>query len=174
VATSGAPENYGVVLDAFSLHYLRSTPDDFSGDGTLLCTDSLAIGQRVLDVFDWVGITSPATCSPMSLIIGVDDGVASGPAVMRTALHRSSPNPFNPRTTVRYQLGERTHTRLEVFDVSGRLVRALVDEIQGPDRYSVPWDGRADDGQNAGSGVYWVRLKTASGFDGSTKLVIVR
>jgi hypothetical protein len=73
-------------------------------------------------------------------------------------LHQNSPNPFNPRTIIGYSLPEQCRVRLEVFDVTGRSVKVLVDEIQPGGSHSVDWDGRQTNGTAAASGVYFYRL----------------
>ena len=75
------------------------------------------------------------------------------------ALHQNSPNPFNPSTTIRYYLPERMRVRLEVFDVSGRLVARLADGEQSPGEKAMQWDGRSMRGERASSGVYYYRLQ---------------
>ncbi len=69
------------------------------------------------------------------------------------------PNPFNPRTTIAYQLSDRAHVRLSVYDVSGRLIKALVNQPVEAGRHEVEWDGTDTNGQAAGSGVYFYRLE---------------
>jgi hypothetical protein len=72
-------------------------------------------------------------------------------------LEQNYPNPFNPVTRVSYSLAARTHVSIVVYDVSGRRLRMLVDEVQEPNRYTVGWDGRDDVGRELASGVYFVR-----------------
>ena len=72
-------------------------------------------------------------------------------------LSQNRPNPFNPSTTVRYSIGDRTHVWVAVYDVAGRRVRVLVDEAREPGEYSTPWDGRDDGGNALASGVYFVQ-----------------
>jgi hypothetical protein len=74
------------------------------------------------------------------------------------ALHQNIPNPFNPQTTIRYDLPAPAHIRLAIFDVSGRLVRTLVDEQQAPGSREVIWTGRDDRGAAVSSGVYFYVL----------------
>ena len=64
------------------------------------------------------------------------------------------PNPFNPATTIQYQIMENTHVNLEVFDVSGRRVQILADEVQQAGHYRTEFDG-----SNLASGMYMVRLR---------------
>lgn len=83
------------------------------------------------------------------------------------------PNPFNPKTEVRFGLVKEQKVRLEVFDVRGRLVRRLVDEYVGLGHHSVPWEGDDSSGRPVASGVYFVRLQTEEmGF--SQRILLVR
>ncbi len=84
------------------------------------------------------------------------------------------PNPFNPATTITYGLGERAPVTLRIYDVSGRLVRTLVDEVQEPARsYTVVWDGRNTFGRSVSSGIYFCRL-TAGSRTSTRKMVLLR
>ncbi len=171
---------YRTVLDAFSIHYLRATPAGWTGDGDPLdapgdgtpCAD-YAILARLNDVFDY--LEAPTNTTVMKsfdgLIVGADEVVSPG---VRTALYQNSPNPFNPRTTVRYVVGREAHVSLGIYDVNGRLVRTLVNEVQAPNTYSLQWDGLTDAGAKVSSGVYWARMSTSDGFDASTKMVVLK
>lgn len=75
------------------------------------------------------------------------------------ALAGAYPNPFNPRTTVRYALPAAGPVTLAIHDVTGRLVRVLVDgRVEAAGRHEVMWDGRDDRGRGQASGLYLVRL----------------
>jgi hypothetical protein len=91
-------------------------------------------------------------------------GVAGVDAVPRSlALHPNVPNPFNPSTTVRYDLPLPLPVRLAVYDVAGRLVRALVDDAsQAAGRHEAVWDGRDETGAEVGTGVYFCRLRAGN------------
>ena len=87
-------------------------------------------------------------------------GVHPVPGIERVSLLGNAPNPFNPRTTIRFELPEDTKVELDVFDISGRLVRRLVSEMRtGPARHEVVWDGIDAAGQQVASGVYFYRLR---------------
>jgi DNA-binding beta-propeller fold protein YncE len=76
-------------------------------------------------------------------------------------LHPSVPNPFNPRTTIFYDLPRAMTVTLRVYDVSGRLVRDLVvDEALEEGRHEAVWLGRDDSGRPMASGTYFFRLET--------------
>jgi hypothetical protein len=78
------------------------------------------------------------------------------------ALHQNYPNPFNPGTTIDFALDEDGPVSLRVYDVSGRLVRTLVDGSRPAAAYAEQWDGRDDHGNEVASGVYVYRLTSAS------------
>jgi flagellar hook assembly protein FlgD len=63
--------------------------------------------------------------------------------------------------------------QLEIFDVSGRHVRTLVDRVLGAGEHRANWDGRDDAGSRVGSGVYFARYRGVSG-GGTAKLVLVK
>ena len=83
------------------------------------------------------------------------------------------PNPFNPRTTLRYALPEPGRVRLAIHDLRGRLVRVLVDESQPAGWHTVIWDGRDDRDGEVASGVYVSRLQ-GSGSVKTDKLLLNR
>jgi len=78
-------------------------------------------------------------------------------------LSQNTPNPFNPSTTLRFGLPEAGHVTLAVYDVNGRLVRALVGQAFLPGQHEVVWDGRDGDGREVASGVYMARLTAPQG-----------
>lgn len=72
------------------------------------------------------------------------------------------PNPFNPRTTVYFELLQRERVSLKIYDVSGALVTVLVDESRPRGLHSVEWDGSDSAGHPVSSGVYFFQLLTRS------------
>lgn len=77
---------------------------------------------------------------------------------LRLALHQNVPNPFNPMTSIRYVLPEDGYVRLDVYDVSGRHVRTLVDAFRARGEYTIDWNGIDGQGGPVSSGVYFYRL----------------
>jgi hypothetical protein len=99
-------------------------------------------------------------------------GVPGAP-VAAFGLDQNSPNPFNPRTTIRFSLPEAGRTRLAVYDIRGRRVALLVDEVLAAGDHAVVWDGRDGRGGRAGSGVYLYRLE-AKGQVTSRRMTLVK
>ncbi|UCH85455.1 MAG: T9SS type A sorting domain-containing protein [Candidatus Latescibacterota bacterium] len=88
-------------------------------------------------------------------------------------LDQNFPNPFNPVTTIRFGLRAPALVTLRIYDVSGRLVRELVDEKRVAGTYKETWDGKNTAGKDVASGVYFYRLR-AGGFDQSKKMILTR
>ncbi|MGD8396808.1 MAG: C25 family cysteine peptidase, partial [Candidatus Eiseniibacteriota bacterium] len=105
-----------------------------------------------------------------------DPAAGATSPVVRPALHRAVPNPFNPATRIAFEVpGEPGSARpltLAIYDVTGRRVRTLIDGAVGSGRHVAVWDGRTDRGPGAASGVYLVRL-AMPGFTDSRKIVLL-
>jgi hypothetical protein len=83
------------------------------------------------------------------------------------------PNPFNPATTIDYQLPEAGHATLGIYHVSGRRVKTLVNETRPAGRHEVRWDGRDERGAALSSGVYFARLAFGRGMQ-TRKIVLLK
>ncbi|HSG29065.1 MAG TPA: FlgD immunoglobulin-like domain containing protein, partial [Candidatus Krumholzibacterium sp.] len=88
-------------------------------------------------------------------------------------LENCYPNPFNPVTTIVYDLAGPSAVRMEIFDVNGAKVRRLEDVEQAAGRHKVVWDGSDDSGRPCVSGIYFLRFM-AGGKTDSRKLVLMR
>lgn len=74
------------------------------------------------------------------------------------SLSQNSPNPFNPRTTIRFSLASRSRVLIAIYDVSGALVRRLDAGEQAPGSHQIEWDGTDASGRPVASGNYYYRL----------------
>ena len=106
-------------------------------------------------------------CSPTT---GVEE---TDPSPAANRLHNCFPNPFNPSTTIRFDIAHPAQASLRIYDVAGRLVRVLVDEHLAAGRYEEAWDGRNDGGHKVSSGVYFYRLNTAE-YEQTRKMILLR
>ena len=78
------------------------------------------------------------------------------------ALHPNYPNPFNPKTTINFDLPEETSVELLIYDVMGRLVKTLISEKEMDAGYhSIVWDGEDDNGEIVPAGMYFYKLITS-------------
>lgn len=99
-------------------------------------------------------------------------GVADTPR-STSVLHPAAPNPFNPATTVTFELARQADVRLEILNQVGRRVVTLTNRRYEAGRHQVRWDGRSGGGQAMPSGVYLLRL-TAGGEVSARPLTLVR
>ncbi|HET6462800.1 MAG TPA: FlgD immunoglobulin-like domain containing protein [Candidatus Krumholzibacteria bacterium] len=93
---------------------------------------------------------------------------------LKFALHDAVPNPFNPQTTIRYDVvAGGADVNINIYDVSGRLVRELVNEHRAAGMWSAQWNGEDDRGQRVASGVYFYRMR-AGAFVETKKMVLLK
>ncbi len=78
------------------------------------------------------------------------------------ALGRNYPNPFNPQTTIEYQLSRAANVTLEIFDIGGRKLNTLVRDYKPVGRYKVTWNGKDSMRKTVASGVYLYRILVTS------------
>jgi len=108
----------------------------------------------------------------------VSDEVDNNLLPVGFSLEQNYPNPFNPTTTIKYTVQNNggsfsDRITLKVFNILGREVRTLVDEIQPPGNYSVQWDGADCDDNRVASGIYFYRL-TCDNKSISKKMILLK
>lgn len=90
------------------------------------------------------------------------------------ALLQNFPNPFNPETTIGYELAESADVTLQIYNVVGQVVRTLIaSESQSVGRYQVRWDGMDDRGMPVSSGIYFYQI-SAGKFQDVRKLMLLK
>jgi hypothetical protein len=143
--TGGGPA-LGYIDDA------TGTPGWISGDGETWL--QLAGGHSFAVLPQFVPIEPGMLVKSMGGEAAVPDLLPSAPYLV------AGPNPFNPRTDLRFGLSQAGHTRVAVFDVRGRRVAQLVSEPLAAGHHTVAWLGRDDQGRSVASGVYIVHLSS--------------
>jgi hypothetical protein len=117
-------------------------------------------------------ITTNADCCTVGegLIFAAEDK----PVLPRkTSLGSIVPNPFNPATSISYDIASPGVVEIRAYDVAGRLVRELVKENKTPGRYQVIWNGLNSRGESVASGIYFVRM-IAAGERLTKKMVLIK
>ena len=89
------------------------------------------------------------------------------------ALEQNFPNPFNPNTTIKYAIPNAAHVELTIINLSGQVVRTLVNDDLRANFYSVVWDGRNNRGEEVASGMYFYRIQ-ADKFSAIKKLMLIK
>jgi len=101
-------------------------------------------------------------------LVGISD-VPEAPAFQA----RAYPNPFNPRTTIAWDLPQAGEMRVEIRDGAGRLVKALHLGQAGAGSGQVTWNGKDSSGRNAAAGIYFAQIK-AGELSKSVKITLVK
>lgn len=147
-------QRLGVGEDAIRVH--RWDPDAQQWtevEGAVLDPQSNTATFASSDLSNYYALFAPTA------VTGVETLTPDSPPA-RFLLYPNYPNPFNPATTIRFDLPARSRVRLAVYNLLGQRVALLVDETREPGAYTVRWDGRRDDGRMASSGVYLLRLES--------------
>ena len=117
------------------------------------------------------GVHSASGTNAVVLLTPINISTSAPPA---RALDLSvAPNPFNPRTSIRFTVPGVADAQLDVFDARGRHVRTLLESRIEAGEHRVVWDGRTDGGGLAASGVYHARLRAGSTTE-TVRMVLVR
>jgi beta-glucosidase len=75
-------------------------------------------------------------------------------------LENNYPNPFNPSTTINYELAKSGFVKLEIYNSIGQLVKILENKFHNPGSYSIVWNGKDDKGNTMPSGIYFYRISS--------------
>jgi len=131
--------------------------------------------QVILTVTDNAGALSSVEATVrIESSVGLADAAAAVPTNYR--MLQNYPNPFNPTTTIHYEIPRDSHVRIDLFDLSGRLINSFVDQRQPAGYYSIHWDA-----SNFSSGVYFYRMQAddpasggAEGFSAVKKCILMK
>ncbi|MBI2501708.1 MAG: T9SS type A sorting domain-containing protein [Candidatus Latescibacteria bacterium] len=151
-------DEQGQVVGQGALHPVTPLETFVLEEKLNLPSSAFSAQVRVMDYSGaLVGILDSALLSRMTAVLEEERTPAA------FALAQNFPNPFNPATTIAYQVGREGAVELAVFDLAGARIRTLVSAPQPTGRHTVQWDGTDARGQQAASGIYFYRLSTPQG-----------
>ncbi|MBU0712036.1 T9SS type A sorting domain-containing protein, partial [bacterium] len=84
------------------------------------------------------------------------------------------PNPFNPETTLRFELGKAADVSVQVYDLLGNLVNTLTNSAYQPGEYSLSWNGRDAHDRLSATGIYFLCISSGTGFSSTQKVIFLR
>ncbi|MCD4691582.1 MAG: T9SS type A sorting domain-containing protein [Calditrichales bacterium] len=105
-------------------------------------------------------------------VTGIDD-FRDVTVIRSPTLKRNYPNPFNPVTTIRFELHKKVDVKLVIYNVMGQKVRTLLNGKQNEGVHKVLWSGSDDRGNPVSSGVYFYRLTTEN-YDKTMKMILLK
>ena len=94
------------------------------------------------------------------------------PLPTQFVLHQNSPNPFNPVTTIAFNIPEPTYVEIAIYDLLGGKVRTLVSKEMSPGFHSALWNGKDDEGRLVASGMFIVRMSSSLFMDVKKMLML--
>jgi len=89
-------------------------------------------------------------------------------------LNAAYPNPFNPSTTIGFEIPQHCRVNLTIYDLRGKLVNTLVDEAKSSGSYQVIWKGLDNNNRPVGTGVYFYQMTTDKGFSKTSKVIFLK
>ena len=117
---------------------------------------------------------APVVATDVQLHVKDVSGVPEPTLPVSFALRQCFPNPFNPQTTIAFDLPKQEMATLSVFDLSGRLVKNLITaKLHTPGHHEVVWNGRDDAGRQVASGAYFYRLEAGS-FSETKRMILIK
>lgn len=167
-----AAANYRTVLNGYSLSRLstRGAPGEC---GTEFDRAVPAIAEELRAALRWIFDGDGNVPGLWNDLCPVGDAEPPSYLGAGSRLLQNSPNPFNPRTSIRFALGAAGQARVAIYDAGGREVRLLADERLDAGEHTRIWDGTDAAGRRVPAGVYWSQLRTAD-YESQRKMVILR
>ena len=162
------PEIEEMLVSLFNAAYIRFTAS-LEGDTLIVIEDVPCPYGAAFGTTD----TSLAYLFSMTRTDEITNVAQDAALDLNLRLHPNVPNPFSPSTSIAYELTSHAYVTLNVYSVTGELVRTLADGIEDPGANRVVWDGRNDKGEQVDSGIYFFRLN-AGGFEQVHKMVLLR
>jgi len=108
----------------------------------------------------------------VTLYAGYTSSVSDGIAASGVLLEQNAPNPVSSSTSISFSLPAASNVSLDIFDVSGRLVRTLSSGLKDAGTHQVTWNGKDDSGSRLANGVYYYRLSTSTGVAAKTLTLV--
>jgi hypothetical protein len=90
-----------------------------------------------------------------------------------TALRGNYPNPFNPETTINYDVKGIAPVKIEIYNTKGQLIRTLVNQTKAGGRYQIVWNGRDNNGNSVASGIYHYRMQ-AGDYQATRRMMLMK
>lgn len=167
VATiQNANGDYGAGLEVTSLFDSAIFPS-----GLLMWQNK---SQNKFDLFAWKDVAENAltVCSGDSPT-SVESGALTPSNPDEISLQQNYPNPFNPETMIRFMLRSRKRVIVQVYDLTGKRIKVLLDGLVGAGAHNVSWNGLDHSGRPASSGIYFYQL-VSDGFTETRPMVLLR
>ena len=175
-------------FDSGQLSFIDSSEGPISRQAWSMDKSKVAFGGRrsiwssssppTIKVYDFLNDTIVAlsdTAEPLFWLGGQDLGIKNRPDVMPSNyfLSQNFPNPFNPITTLKYELPEDSFVDVTIYDMLGNVVNNLINTNQSSGYKSVQWDATNNQGELVSAGVYLYKIQ-AGDFVDTKKMILLK
>lgn len=168
--------NWRSVVDGFSFHHLSErgcNDQDCSADSACIIDGAADLMGPMLTWLQDGGAPFDPWRYPCE-DTGVEDDGQSHLSGQVNYLFHSRPNPFTRSATLRFNLASECHANLAIYDVSGRLIKTLVDDKISAGEHTLVWDGTDNAGRRLDSGIFWMKLQAENGYRSHNKIVVLK
>ncbi len=160
-------KRYTISLMNFTNYWIKF---EFYSDGSVHNYEGVYIDSLIITGNNSAVITKSSEEEPYEKLVDgeipeilitnkpLDENINNHYVPKQFSLEQNYPNPFNPTTTISYALPEAAHVQVQIFDVNGRKVKRLVDQVCNAGVYSVVWDATDEVQQKVSSGIYICRF----------------
>lgn len=93
--------------------------------------------------------------------------------VAKTTLKGNYPNPFNPETSISFELANAGKVNLDIYNVKGQKVKTLVNDVMEKGNHTINWNGTDDSGRKVGSGIYFYNMKSGK-YSSTRKMILMK
>ena len=148
-------------------------PGDSTACGILAWTNGVGVGTVQLDLFDLQNMNEHITVN-LNIYAGSTVGIDINSVLPKQmVLYSAFPNPFNPVTTLRYNLPEDGMVNITIYDMMGRIVRTLENSKQAAGFKSIQWNATNDVGQTVSAGLYLYTIHSRD-FSQTKKMILLK
>jgi hypothetical protein len=159
----------------------RGVAPNFNAHGTPLATTSgaqyadasIQLGRTYyykLTAFDFSGNESNFTDEKSIMVTSIEEGNG---IPIEFALRQNHPNPFNPTTSIRYELPQAAHVKISIYNSLGMLVTTLVDQDEQSGYHTIEWNGTDNSGNTIASGIYIYKMEAGT-FSSIKKMLFIK
>jgi flagellar hook capping protein FlgD len=170
------PYNWRSILNGFSVHHLSwvgCEGDDCASDSSCVVN---AAANVLMPSIDWI-LDGADPFDPWLYPCNdtaVEDDNITHSNLKVNFLRGASPNPFRNTATIRFSLAQEGNVDFAIYDVSGRLVKSLGEDMFEAGDNAIVWDGTDNGGNRVSGGIFWMQMNTDDGFSSGKKMIVLR
>ncbi len=185
--TSGGAANNQTSKDVLSISDTLTTKAflNYGGSSTNIAGAAYSNGasKALVMGFGWEGINNEEDRTELlgkmvayldSVSVGIDDLLYPATQPKDFTLAQNFPNPFNPATSIVFQLPQQAEVSLVIYNTLGERVRTLTSQSYAAGTHQLTWDGKNNNGSEVSSGIYFYRLHANKQFVDMKKMVLLK